>query len=597
MADSSTILDQISSTQANKELTANTLFDAASPIMLWGRHASATTGLTWGYYGGRFVDSTGTAHAIANGTITLGASTTTYIEANATTGAVTSNTSAFTAGRIPLYTVVTNASQATSYLDYRSYQPSAVAAGGGSGTVTSVGATGGVETDQSGGAAITGAGNVRTSTLLAGGAVQTAAYTIVTGDRGKVLVMNSSSAVSQALPTPTSGVGSNFPVGWWGQSDNIGAGTMTLTVPSGLQLDGVTNGTLALAQNTGVEYFTDGTNWFTVRGGGGSGGGGSSTLAGLTDVLLSSPASGQVLTYNGTKWVNQSPSNGGGGGALVPLSRTVLGATTTTVNVPVYAGYSRLVVKIAGRSAGAGTTTDQVRVVFNGDSANHSSLLLQQNGNASAASFQPTSNAGQAYLGEITAGGATAGCIGVVEFTLDEYLSTTTTKVGHTVNYVQSGAGTANMMQAWTAQTYNNSGALTSIAFNVGSSGTTGFAAGTIVSVYGIADTGAGTTMGMNPQTGTTYTLVLGDAGLVVEMNNAAANTLTVPPDSSVNFPIGTVVNVRQTGAGQTTVAAGSGVTINTPETLLVRKQWGMVMLHKRASNTWAIEGNLQVAP
>jgi hypothetical protein len=33
---------------------------------------------------------------------------------------------------------------------------------------------------------------------------------------------------------------------------------------------------------------------------------GSTTLAGLTDVLLSSPVSNQFLRYNGTKWVNQT---------------------------------------------------------------------------------------------------------------------------------------------------------------------------------------------------------------------------------------------------------------------------------------------------
>lgn len=132
MADSTTNIDQISSTQANKELTANSLFDAASPVMLWARHAPASIGLTWGYYGGRFVDNTGTAHTIANGTVTLSASTTTYIYADNVTGAVSSNTTGFPAGKVPLYSVVTGASQVTSWLDYRSYQPSATASNGGS---------------------------------------------------------------------------------------------------------------------------------------------------------------------------------------------------------------------------------------------------------------------------------------------------------------------------------------------------------------------------------------------------------------------------------------------------------------------------------
>ena len=101
----------------------------------------------------------------------------------------------------------------------------------------------------------------------------------------------------------------------------------------------------------------------------------------------------------------------------------------------------------------------------------------------------------------------------------------------------------------------------------------------------------------MNAQTGTAYTLVLADAGALVTMSNAAANTLTVPPNSAVAFPVGTRVDIGQDGAGQTTVAAGSGVTIRTPETLKLRKQWGKATLIKRAADTWDLEGNLEAAP
>lgn len=46
--------------------------------------------------------------------------------------------------------------------------------------------------------------------------------------------------------------------------------------------------------------------------GGGGGGGGSSTLAGLSDVNLSSPTDGQVLVYDDTndEWVNANPTGG-----------------------------------------------------------------------------------------------------------------------------------------------------------------------------------------------------------------------------------------------------------------------------------------------
>lgn len=71
------------------------------------------------------------------------------------------------------------------------------------------------------------------------------------------------------------------------------------------------------------------------------------------------------------------------------------------------------------------------------------------------------------------------------------------------------------------------------------------------------------TIAGINTQTGMTYTLSITDAFSAVRMNNAAANTLTIPPASTVNFALGTIIMVRQVGVGTTTVSPGAGVTIN----------------------------------
>ena len=92
------------------------------------------------------------------------------------------------------------------------------------------------------------------------------------------------------------------------------------------------------------------------------------------------------------------------------------------------------------------------------------------------------------------------------------------------------------------------------------------------------------------------YTLVLADAGKAVEMDKATANTVTVPPNSSVPFPVGTVVEVAQVGAGQTTIAAGSGVTIRTHETLVLAGQWSTVSLRKRAADDWLLVGDVEAA-
>lgn len=100
-------LDQIESGQAEKEVTANELMDALSPASLYGRRASTSNLLTWGYYGGR-VDST----LIPHGTVTLTASQTNYIVASKTTGAVSVSTSNTNwnngTGYTRLYLVVTD---------------------------------------------------------------------------------------------------------------------------------------------------------------------------------------------------------------------------------------------------------------------------------------------------------------------------------------------------------------------------------------------------------------------------------------------------------------------------------------------------------
>ncbi len=120
MASSTSIIQQVTSSQASKEVTLNGLIDAGSHSLLYGRKAETTVALTWGYYGGNILLA-GVVTAIANGTVALTASTTNYVEAHPDTGVVTKNTVGFTANYIPLYSVVTAVSTVTSYTDKRVY--------------------------------------------------------------------------------------------------------------------------------------------------------------------------------------------------------------------------------------------------------------------------------------------------------------------------------------------------------------------------------------------------------------------------------------------------------------------------------------------
>jgi microcystin-dependent protein len=88
------------------------------------------------------------------------------------------------------------------------------------------------------------------------------------------------------------------------------------------------------------------------------------------------------------------------------------------------------------------------------------------------------------------------------------------------------------------------------------------------------------------------YILVLSDRNKMIEMNIASANNLTIPTNALVAFPIGSQINIMQTGAGQTTIA-GAGVTINATPGLKLRTQWSSATLIKRGTDTWVAIGDL----
>ena len=110
------------------------------------------------------------------------------------------------------------------------------------------------------------------------------------------------------------------------------------------------------------------------------------------------------------------------------------------------------------------------------------------------------------------------------------------------------------------------------------------------------------TVLGFTPQSSlistnrqtASYTLVLADANKLVELNVATANTLTVPLNSSVAFPIGTQILVSQYGAGACTITATSGVTVRSEGSKLkTNGQYSGATLIKIATDEWYAFGNL----
>lgn len=310
MANSTSNIDPIISSQYGKEITANAYFDAASTATLYGRRASTCGGSTWGYYGGNALIN-GVVTQIANGTIALTTSTTNYIEATPTTGAVSANSTAFTAGKIPLYSVVVGSSTVTSWTDYRIGTPditcvltkalsdanttlSAAEARNSiltfSGTLTTtrdivlplvpkqwtvyngtghslrfIGASGtGITVAtlkhaivRSDGTNIVRVSDDSPPTFTA---TKTAAYTVVDSDL--YLIFNGSASITVTLPTASS---------WPGREINlktIAAFTVISASSNVVPLDTATAGTAILAATAGkwARLVSDGTNWVIMAG-------------------------------------------------------------------------------------------------------------------------------------------------------------------------------------------------------------------------------------------------------------------------------------------------------------------------------------------
>jgi hypothetical protein len=148
---------------------------------------------------------------------------------------------------------------------------------------------------------------------------------------------------------------------------------------------------------------------------------------------------------------------------------------------------------------------------------------------------------------DLVKNGATA-----IEALGDAIDSSMTDLKGGTTGQVLSKASNTDMDFVWVTDA---AGDITGVT--VTSPITGGGTSGSVAIGY---DSTAGTTLAFNAQTGTTYTLVVADAAnKLVQLNNASAITLTVPPSV---FSVGNQINVYQRGAGQVTFAQGSGVTI-----------------------------------
>lgn len=229
MANSTTNLDSIVQGSGSQDLQANALYDAASPATVFGRRASTTTGLTFGYFGGNITKSDGTMAQIANSTVSLTPSTTNYITALKESGVVYCNTTTTawndTANYWRLYSVETGTATVTSYTDSREI-----------GKITGVGVG------------------------LVAPVTKTTAFTVAPNENE--IIVNGGASVTATLPSAASFVGRKIRI-------KTRAAYTVISASSNVKpLDTDTAGTAILAATAGkwAELVSDGSNWVIMAG-------------------------------------------------------------------------------------------------------------------------------------------------------------------------------------------------------------------------------------------------------------------------------------------------------------------------------------------
>lgn len=166
---------------------------------------------------------------------------------------------------------------------------------------------------------------------------------------------------------------------------------------------------------------------------------------------------------------------------------------------------------------------------------------------------------------------------------------------GVTVTSPLTGGGTSGTVTVGILSgTTSNLGAVQLSDSTSSTSTTLAATANAVKTTYDLASAALPKLLTFNAQTGTTYTLVAGDADKLVTTSNGSAITVTVPPSV---FSAGQQINVQSIGVGLTSFAQGAGVTITSTgasaSAPILRARYSAATIICTASNVFTIVGDL----
>jgi hypothetical protein len=322
------------------------------------------------------------------------------------------------------------------------------------------------------------------------------------------------------------------------------------------------------------------------------------SLNNLNDVIIDTPVGGNAVIYNGTDWVNIPITS-----SNVTFDPATLNNTTAVEVQSALEDFDAAIQSAAGTGIPS-TLADAAGDLLVASGADAFAKLakgsnytfLGVNGSAAVAYLDPravpqnvNTQTGTTYTLVLTDAGKLVTCSNASTITLTvPPTASVAFPAGTVIDLCQYGAGQVTVA-AGAGVTVNTSSSLKLRTQYSAASLVLSATADTWFLVGDLEPLG----QSINAQTGTTYTTVIGDAEKLITLSNAGAITLTVPLNSSVAYPVGTHIDLIQIGAGQVTVAATGGVTLNSTPTLKARAQYSGMSLVKTATNTWYLVGDL----
>jgi hypothetical protein len=318
----------------------------------------------------------------------------------------------------------------------------------------------------------------------------------------------------------------------------------------------------------------------------------------------SHPAENDRLTTTGILWKSQGVADYGSmrvsqsGTPAMTVSVAAghaLIAGTQTSNQGFYISYNDAATTVA--IATASPTLPRIdRIVvtvqdsFYGGTANNQVLFQALTGTPNASPVAPATPANSISLATIA---VAANQTTVVDGNITD--TRTTAELTETIISASATAANTLALEGIVGQT----GKLLRINDNTGTQKFAVSLDGTLTFQDGSTQTTAATydpNFIVNTQSGTTYTLVAGDAQKLVTLSNASAITLTVASNATQALPVGTQITISQFGVGQVTVVGASSpnpVTINATPGLKLRTQYSSATLVQVSTNNWLLVGDL----